>query len=75
LSRNLGTLTSWNSLAHSRPVRGLLYLIYIYIYKVKQYIYIHTHCLYIYILHVSAYAKTIFRYANTKFYIRKIINK
>ena len=30
---NLGTLTSWNPLAHSRPVTGLLYLhIYIYIY-------------------------------------------
>ena len=26
LSRNLGTLTSWNSLGHSRPVMGLLYL-------------------------------------------------
>jgi hypothetical protein len=25
LSRNLGTLTSWNPLGHSRPVRGLLY--------------------------------------------------
>jgi len=32
LSRNLGTLTSWNPLGHSRPVTGLLYLIYIYIY-------------------------------------------
>jgi hypothetical protein len=27
LSRNLGTLTSWNTLDHSRPVMGLLYLI------------------------------------------------
>ena len=27
LSRNLGTLTSWNPLGHSRPVTGLLYLI------------------------------------------------
>jgi hypothetical protein len=26
LSRNLGTLTSWNPLGHSRPVTGLLYL-------------------------------------------------
>ena len=26
LSRNLGTLTSWNSLDHSRPVTGLLLL-------------------------------------------------
>jgi len=26
LSRNLGTLTSWNPLGHSRPVMGLLYL-------------------------------------------------
>ena len=26
MSRNLGTLTSWNSLGHSRPVTGLLYL-------------------------------------------------
>ena len=26
LSRNLGTLTSWNPLSHSRPVKGLLYL-------------------------------------------------
>ena len=26
LSRNLGTLTSWNPLSHSRPVTGLLYL-------------------------------------------------
>jgi hypothetical protein len=25
LSRNLGTLTSWNPLGHSRPVTGLLY--------------------------------------------------
>ena len=26
LSRNLGTLTSWNQLGHSRPIMGLLYL-------------------------------------------------
>ena len=26
LSLNLGTLTSWNPLGHSRPVTGLLYL-------------------------------------------------
>jgi hypothetical protein len=26
LSRNLGTITSWNPLGHSRPVTGLLYL-------------------------------------------------
>jgi len=26
LSRNLGALTSWNPLGHSRPVMGLLYL-------------------------------------------------
>jgi hypothetical protein len=26
LSRNLGTLTSWNPLGHSRSVTGLLYL-------------------------------------------------
>jgi hypothetical protein len=26
LSRNLGTLTSWNPLGHSKPVTGLLYL-------------------------------------------------
>ena len=26
LSRNLGTLTSWNPLGHSRPVKGLIYL-------------------------------------------------
>ena len=25
LSRNLGTLTSWNPLGHSRPVMGLIY--------------------------------------------------
>jgi len=30
LSWNLGTLTSWNSLGHSRPVTGLLYL-YLYL--------------------------------------------
>ena len=30
LSRNLGTLTSWNPLGHSRPVTGLLYL-YLYL--------------------------------------------
>jgi hypothetical protein len=30
LSCNLGTLTSWNPLGHSRPVTGLLYL-YLYI--------------------------------------------
>jgi hypothetical protein len=29
LSRNLGTLTSWNPLGHSRPVMGLLlYILY-----------------------------------------------
>jgi hypothetical protein len=28
LSWNLGTLTSWNPLGHSRPVTGLLYLYY-----------------------------------------------
>ena len=28
LSWNLGTLTSWNTLGHSRPVIGLLYLLY-----------------------------------------------
>jgi hypothetical protein len=26
LSRNVGTLTSWNPLGHPRPVTGLLYL-------------------------------------------------
>ena len=26
LSRNLGSLTSWNPLGHSRPVMGLIYL-------------------------------------------------
>jgi len=26
LSRNLGTLTSWNPLGHSRPVMGMVYL-------------------------------------------------
>ena len=26
LSRNLGTLTSWNPLGHSGPVTGLLYM-------------------------------------------------
>ena len=30
LSWNLGTLTSWNSLGHSRPVTGLLYLYLLY---------------------------------------------
>jgi hypothetical protein len=30
LSCNLGILTSWNPLGHSRPVTGLLYLLYIY---------------------------------------------
>jgi len=33
LSLNLGTLTSWNPLDHSRPITGLLYL-YIYIYNI-----------------------------------------
>jgi hypothetical protein len=33
LSCNLGTLTSWNRLGHSRPVTGLLYLyLYLYLY-------------------------------------------
>ena len=32
LSRNLGTLTSWNPLGHSRPVTGLIYL-YLYVLK------------------------------------------
>ena len=27
-SLNLGTLTSWNPLGHSRPVTGLLYILY-----------------------------------------------
>jgi diketogulonate reductase-like aldo/keto reductase len=27
LSRNLGTLTSWNPLGHPRPLTGLLYLL------------------------------------------------
>jgi hypothetical protein len=27
LSRNLETLTSWNPLGHSRPVKGLLYFL------------------------------------------------
>jgi len=31
LSRNLGTLTSWNLLGHFRPVTGLIYL-YLYLY-------------------------------------------
>jgi hypothetical protein len=34
LSCNLGTLTSWNPLGHSRPVTGLLYL---YIYLLLEY--------------------------------------
>ena len=29
LSRNLGTLNSWNPLGHSRPVTGLLYLYFL----------------------------------------------
>jgi len=29
LSRNLGILTSWNPLGHSRPVTGLIYLFFI----------------------------------------------
>jgi hypothetical protein len=35
LSRNLGTLTSWNTLALSRPVMGLIYL-YLYLYVRKK---------------------------------------
>ena len=35
LSRNLGTLTSWNPLGHSRPVTGLLYL-YLYQPQVRR---------------------------------------
>jgi len=27
--KKLGTLTSWNLLGHSRPVTGLLYLLYL----------------------------------------------
>ena len=42
LSWNLGTSTSWNPQGLSRPVMGLLYLIYIYIYI---YIYTHIHIL------------------------------
>jgi len=39
LSRNLGTLTSWNTLGLSRPVMGLLYLyIYIYMYIYVKYL-------------------------------------
>ena len=34
LLRNLGTLTSWNPLGHSRPVMGLLYLyLYCFIFR------------------------------------------
>ena len=36
LSWNLGTLTSWNPLGHSRPVMGLLYL-YLYINSAPTY--------------------------------------
>jgi len=36
LSRNLGTLTSWNSLGPSGPVTGLLYL---YLYQFKSWLY------------------------------------
>jgi hypothetical protein len=35
LSCNLGTLTSWNPLGHSRPVTGLFY-VYLYLYYNKQ---------------------------------------
>jgi hypothetical protein len=35
LSRNLGTLTSWNPLGHLRPVTGLLYF-YLLIVRVKR---------------------------------------
>jgi len=35
LSRNLGALTSWNPLGHSRPVTGLLYLYLLPIHKLK----------------------------------------
>jgi len=32
-SRNLATLTSWNTLGHYRPLRGMLYLyLYLYLY-------------------------------------------
>jgi hypothetical protein len=31
MSRNVGTLTSWNALGHPRPVTGLLYLYLVYI--------------------------------------------
>jgi hypothetical protein len=31
LSWNLGTLTSWNPLGHSRPVTGLLYLLLLFV--------------------------------------------
>ena len=37
LSWNLGTLTSWNPLGHSRPVTGLLYL---YLYPVLQLLFV-----------------------------------
>jgi len=40
LSRNLGALTSWNPLGHSRPVTGLLCLYLLYIYT---HTHIHTH--------------------------------
>jgi len=35
LSWNLGTVTSWNRLGHSRPVTGLLYLL-LYLIKTRQ---------------------------------------
>jgi hypothetical protein len=56
-SRNLGTLTSWNPLGHSRPVTGLLYLLHMYptchcswvgtkpAYKKRQTL--HVHCKYL----------------------------
>ena len=36
LSRNLGTLTSWNPLGHYRPVMGLIYLLVIHIVNMRN---------------------------------------
>jgi len=36
LSRNLGTLTSWNPLGHSRPATGLIYLYIFLSHRVKE---------------------------------------
>ena len=51
LSRNLGTLTSWNPLGHSRPLTGLLYFLLTYYYYYYYYYFYYYYFYYYYYYH------------------------